>query len=449
MVPVKGLGWPDRPASVTYSEPPGLHHGHAEPEGPELTQAPDGADGAPGAGGLGWPLDLLTGAGELLAPAPEVKWSGVAAGPAAPPVPAEGLNGTSSPAGPGAAGTEQALSPVPRETATSPVARPTVHAPTGNVVEDAMQGGITAQGKGAGSVVIPEVPQNSRDTPIARAAEAVVGARGAGDDRQWLRPASCRVMTIANQKGGVGKTTTAVNLAASLAQHGSRVLVVDLDPQGNASTALDVDHRVGTLSVYNTLVEDRPLANIVQPVEGLPGLYCAPATIDLAGAEIELVPLVAREGRLARAVAAYDSSDLDYILIDCPPSLGLLTINALVAAREVLIPIQCEYYALEGLEQLLRTVDLVKGHLNEMLQVSTILLTMYDGRTRLAAQVADDVRSHFGDVVLQSIIPRSVRVSEAPSYGQSVITYDPGSSGSIAYVGAARELSHRHPAAPH
>jgi chromosome partitioning protein len=447
MVPAKGLGWPDRPASVTYSEPPGLHHGHAEPEGPELAQAPDGADGAPGAGGLGWPLDLLTGASELLAPAPEVNWSGAATGPAAP-VPAEGLNGTSSPAGPGAAGLEQALSAVSHETATSPVARPAVHAPTGNVVEDAMQGGMTAQGKGVGSVVIPEVPQNSRDTPIARAAEAVVGARGAGDDRQWLRPASCRIMTIANQKGGVGKTTTAVNLAAGLAQHGSRVLVVDLDPQGNASTALDVDHRVGTLSVYNTLVEDRPLADIVQPVEGLPGLYCAPATIDLAGAEIELVPLVAREGRLARAVAAYDSSGLDYILIDCPPSLGLLTLNALVAAREVLIPIQCEYYALEGLEQLLRTVDLVKGHLNEMLQVSTILLTMYDGRTRLAAQVADDVRSHFGDVVLQSIIPRSVRVSEAPSYGQSVITYDPGSSGSIAYVEAARELSHRHPAAP-
>jgi chromosome partitioning protein len=448
MVPAKGLGWPDRHASVTYSEPPGLHHGHAEPEGPELAQIPDGADGAPGAGGLGWPVGLLTGADELLAPALEDKWSGAATGPAAP-VPAEGLNGTSSPAGPGAAGTEQALSADSRETASFSVARPTVHAPTGNVVEDAMQGGTAAQGRGdVGSVVIPEVPQNPRDTPIARAAEAVLGARGAGDDRQWLRPASCRVMTVANQKGGVGKTTTAVNLAASLAQHGSRVLVVDLDPQGNASTALDVDHRVGTLSVYNTLVEDRPLADIVQPVEGLPGLYCAPATIDLAGAEIELVPLVAREGRLARAVAAYDSSGLDYILIDCPPSLGLLTLNALVAAREVLIPIQCEYYALEGLEQLLRTVDLVKGHLNEMLQVTTILLTMYDGRTRLAAQVADDVRSHFGDVVLQSIIPRSVRVSEAPSYGQSVITYDPGSSGSIAYVEAARELSHRHPAAP-
>jgi chromosome partitioning protein len=447
MVPAKGLGWPDRPASVRYSEPPGLHHGHAEPEGPELAQIPDGADGALGTGGLGWPLDLLTGTGEFPAPALEVRWSGVATGPAAP-VPPDGLNGTSSPAGPGAAGVAQTLSAVSRGTATTSVARPTVQAPTGNVVEDAMQGRTTVRGKGGvGSVVIPEVPQNSRDTPIARAAEAVVGAR-AGDDRQWPRPATCRIMTIANQKGGVGKTTTAVNLAASLAQHGSRVLVVDLDPQGNASTALDVDHRVGTLSVYNTLVEDRPLADIVKPVEGLPGLYCAPATIDLAGAEIELVPLVAREGRLARAVAAYDTSALDYILIDCPPSLGLLTLNALVTAREVLIPIQCEYYALEGLEQLLRTVDLVKGHLNQMLQVTTILLTMYDGRTRLASQVADDVRSHFGDVVLQSIIPRSVRVSEAPSYGQSVITYDPGSSGSIAYVGAARELSRRHPAAP-
>ncbi len=310
-----------------------------------------------------------------------------------------------------------------------------------------MHGGTAAaQGQGdVGSVVIPEVPQNPRDTPIGRAAEAAVGVRGAGDDRSWPRPASCRIMTIANQKGGVGKTTTAVNLAAGLAQHGSRVLVIDLDPQGNASTALDVDHHVGTLSVYNMLVEDRPLADIVKPVDGLPGLYCAPATIDLAGAEIELVPLVARESRLSRAVAAYDSSGLDYILIDCPPSLGLLTLNALVAAREVLIPIQCEYYALEGLEQLLRTVDLVRGHLNPVLQVTTILLTMYDGRTRLASQVADDVRSHFGEVVLQSIIPRSVRVSEAPSYGQSVITYDPGSSGSVAYVKAARELSVRSP----
>jgi chromosome partitioning protein len=265
----------------------------------------------------------------------------------------------------------------------------------------------------------------------------------AAGERVWPRPGACRVITIANQKGGVGKTTTAVNLAASLAQHGSRVLVVDLDPQGNASTALDIDHRAGTMSVYNVLVEDRPLAGIIRAVDDIPLLYCAPATIDLAGAEIELVPLVARETRLARALAAYDASQLDYILIDCPPSLGLLTVNALVAAEEVLIPIQCEYYALEGLEQLLRTVDLVKSHLNPTLAVSTILLTMYDSRTRLASQVADEVREHFGDVVLGSVIPRNVRVSEAPSYGQSVMTYDPASTGALAYLEAAREMAHR------
>jgi chromosome partitioning protein len=266
---------------------------------------------------------------------------------------------------------------------------------------------------------------------------------GSARERAWPRPAACRVITIANQKGGVGKTTSAVNLAAALAQHGSRVLVIDLDPQGNASTAFDVEHRAGTTSIYHVLVEDRPLVGIIRAVDDIPLLYCAPATIDLAGAEIELVPMVAREGRLARALEAYDESQLDYILIDCPPSLGLLTVNALVAAAEVLIPIQCEYYALEGLEQLLRTVDLVKSHLNPGLAISTILLTMYDGRTRLASQVADEVRSHFGDVVLQSIIPRSVRVSEAPSYGQSVMTYDPGSTGAQAYLEAARELARR------
>jgi chromosome partitioning protein len=280
------------------------------------------------------------------------------------------------------------------------------------------------------------------DTPIARAAEAAVEVRSGGG-RPWPQPRACRIMTVANQKGGVGKTTTAVNIAAALALHGSRVLVIDLDPQGNASTALDVDHHVGTPSVYNVLVEDRPLAEIVRPVEGLPQLQCVPATIDLAGAEIELVPLVARESRLARAIGAYDASGLDYIIIDCPPSLGLLTVNSLVAAAEVLIPIQCEYYALEGLEQLLRTVDLVKGHLNDDLEVSTILLTMYDARTRLAAQVAEDVRAHFGPVVLDSVIPRSVRVSEAPSYGQSVMTYDPGSTGALAYLDAAREIANQ------
>jgi chromosome partitioning protein len=297
------------------------------------------------------------------------------------------------------------------------------------------------RGESEDQVAFPAVPDASADTPIARAAQAAVVARLGGE--AWPRPSSCRIMTIANQKGGVGKTTTAVNLAASLAMHGARVLVVDLDPQGNASTALDVDHHSGIKSVYNVLVDGDSLSSVIRPVAGFPHLYCAPAAIDLAGAEIELVPLVARESRLARAVGGYDASNLDYIFIDCPPSLGLLTVNALVAAPEVLIPIQCEYYALEGLEQLLRTIELVRSHLNPGLAVTAILLTMYDGRTRLASQVADEVREHFGGVVLGPVIPRSVRVSEAPSYGQSVMTYDPGSTGALAYLEAARELALR------
>ena len=251
-------------------------------------------------------------------------------------------------------------------------------------------------------------------------------------------------MVVANQKGGVGKTTTTVNLAASLALHGARVLVIDLDPQGNASTALGIDHHAEVPSIYDVLVESKPLSEVVQPVPDVEGLFCAPATIDLAGAEIELVSLVARESRLQRAIEAYEQP-LDYILIDCPPSLGLLTVNALVAGAEVLIPIQCEYYALEGLGQLLRNVELVRGHLNPELHVSTILLTMYDGRTRLASQVAEEVRSHFGKEVLRTNIPRSVRISEAPSYGQTVLTYDPGSSGSLSYLEAAREIALREP----
>jgi chromosome partitioning protein len=295
-------------------------------------------------------------------------------------------------------------------------------------------------GESEDQVAFPAVPDAAADTPIARAAQAAVVARSGA---AWPRPSSCRIITIANQKGGVGKTTTAVNLAASLAMHGSRVLVVDLDPQGNASTALDIDHHSGIKSVYNVLVDGESLSSVIRPVAGFPHLYCAPAAIDLAGAEIELVPLVARESRLSRAVSGYDASNLDYIFIDCPPSLGLLTVNALVAAPEVLIPIQCEYYALEGLEQLLRTLELVRSHLNPGLAITAILLTMFDGRTRLASQVADEVREHFGDVVLGSVIPRSVRVSEAPSYGQSVMTYDPGSTGALAYLEAARELALR------
>ena len=259
-----------------------------------------------------------------------------------------------------------------------------------------------------------------------------------------------RILAVANQKGGVGKTTTAVNLAAALAADGREVLVIDLDPQGNASTALGVEHHSGVPSTYEVLTEDLPLADIVRlSGEGTAGsLWAAPATIDLAGAEIELVSLVAREGRLDRAIQSYlpvheerQGRPLDFVLIDCPPSLGLLTLNALVAAEELLLPIQCEYYALEGVSQLLRTVDLVAKHLNPDLRVGAVLLTMYDGRTRLSAQVVQEVRAHFGDAVLPTLIPRSVRLSEAPSYGQTVLAYDPASPGALAYVEAARELA--------
>lgn len=287
-------------------------------------------------------------------------------------------------------------------------------------------------------------PTPAADTPIARAAAMALNVKGRPGQDPWPRPEGrCRVVTVANQKGGVGKTTTAVNLAAALANHGARVLVIDLDPQGNASTALGVEHSGQIPSTYSALVEDMPLAEIAVQVEEQPNLWCVPATIDLAGAEIELVSLVAREARLKRALEAFDRTAVDYVLVDCPPSLGLLTVNALVAADEVMIPIQCEYYALEGLGQLLRNVDLVTTHLNPALRVSTIVLTMFDARTRLAAQVADEVRSHFGDTVLRTVIPRSVRVSEAPSYGQSVMAYDPGSSGALAYTEAAREIAYQ------
>jgi chromosome partitioning protein len=258
----------------------------------------------------------------------------------------------------------------------------------------------------------------------------------------WPHPAHRRVMAVANQKGGVGKTTTTVNLAASLALHGVRVLVIDLDPQGNASTAFNIPHQGGQPSVYDVMIGDRPMAEIILPVEGIPNLWCAPATIDLAGAEIELVSVVARESQLRSALDAVDL-ELDYIFVDCPPSLGLLTLNAMVAASEILIPIQCEFYALEGLSQLLKNVQLVKSKLNRDLYVSTILLTMYDARTRLADQVAEEVRSHFGDLVLQSVIPRSVRISEAPGFGQTVVTFDPASRGARAYEAAAYDLASR------
>ncbi|WP_374113480.1 ParA family protein [Frankia sp. AgB1.8] len=286
-------------------------------------------------------------------------------------------------------------------------------------------------------------------TPIGAAAAAAVEALTMERRRPFPRPTRRRIFAVANQKGGVGKTTTTVNLAAALAMHGVRVLVVDLDPQGNASTALGVEHRSGVPSIYEVLLGDRPLHEVVVQSGEAEGLYCAPATIDLAGAEIELVSMVAREGRLRKAIASLSKDvEVDYVFIDCPPSLGLLTVNALVAAKELLIPIQCEYYALEGLGQLLRNVDLVQAHLNQELRLTTILLTMYDSRTRLADQVVAEVKEHFGDRVLGTTIPRNVRLAEAPSYGQSALTYDPVSRGSLSYLAAARELAERGVDAP-
>jgi len=285
-------------------------------------------------------------------------------------------------------------------------------------------------------------------TPLARAAEHSVLARTGR--RPIPRPTSTRVVVVANQKGGVGKTTSTVNMAAALAQLGQRVLVIDLDPQGNASTALSIDHQRGVPSTYDMLIDGMPLADVTQESPEGPGLYAVPATIDLAGAEIELVNGSGRETRLRQAIAAHPlvgtvetagEARFDYVFIDCPPSLGLLTINALVAGEEMLIPIQAEYYALEGLGQLLETVEMVRAHLNPALYVSTILITMYDGRTRLASGVAEEVREHFGRQVLRTSIPRSVRVSEAPSYGQTVMTYDPGSPGALCYLEAAREMA--------
>ena len=268
------------------------------------------------------------------------------------------------------------------------------------------------------------------------------------------RPAAPRVMVVANQKGGVGKTTTTVNLAVALARGGLRVLVIDLDPQGNASTALSVEHGRDLPSIYDALVDGTALDDLARPVAEAENVWIVPANVDLAGAEIELVSVVARENRLRKALAGLRGLQpgaedrLDYVLIDCPPSLGLLTLNALVAAEEMLVPIQAEYYALEGVGQLLETVELVRANLNPALHISTVVMTMYDARTRLSAAVADEVRAHFGDKVVRTTVPRSVRVSEAPSFGQSVLAYDPTSTGALSYLEVAREIAVRAPARP-
>ena len=252
-----------------------------------------------------------------------------------------------------------------------------------------------------------------------------------------------RVIAIANQKGGVGKTTTTVNLGAALAEIGYRVLVIDLDPQGNATTGLGIDARNFELSMYDVIMREQSLEDCIEPTS-VKNLFVAPATIDLAGIEIELVPAFSREMKLKKAIDTV-VDDFDFILIDCPPSLGLITVNGLAAAGEVMVPIQCEYYALEGLSQLLRNVNLVSSNLNETLEVTTIVLTMFDARTRLSIEVANEVRLHFADRVCQSVIPRTVRLSEAPSFGQPITVFDPTSRGAVAYRELAKEVSNGAP----
>ena len=261
-------------------------------------------------------------------------------------------------------------------------------------------------------------------------------------------PLKTRIFTVANQKGGVGKTTTAVNIAAALAMGGLRVLVIDLDPQGNASTALGVEHKESP-GVFEILMGSAEIQDVVQKVVGFAHLECIPSNTGLAQAEINLVPMVAREMRLKDAIEdlikfkTEAGAGYDYIFIDCPPSLGLLTINAFAAAKELLIPIQCEYYALEGLTQLLETYSLVKKRLNPNLNLSTIILTMFDSRTKLANDVADSVRQHFPNELINIPIPRTVRISEAPSYNQTIMTYDPVSPGAVAYMQVAREIAEK------
>ena len=287
-------------------------------------------------------------------------------------------------------------------------------------------------------------PMQWDETPIAQAARQAAKMQNA-HHLKLPKPEKPRKITIANQKGGVGKTTSTVNLAWALGLHGLKVLVIDLDPQGNASTALDAEHRMGTPSSYELLIGEMGAAEVMQQSPVNENVYTIPATIDLAGAEIELVSMVRREYRLVDGIndEFLAEQGFDYVFIDCPPSLGLLTINAMTAVDEVLIPIQCEYYALEGVGQLLNNISMIRENLNKNLHISAVLLTMYDGRTKLSEQVSDEVRNHFGSVVLDNRIPRSVKVSEAPGYGQTVLQYDGGSRGALAYFDAAVEFAKR------
>jgi chromosome partitioning protein len=250
------------------------------------------------------------------------------------------------------------------------------------------------------------------------------------------------VVAVANQKGGVGKSTTSINLGASLAFQGERVLIIDADPQANATSGLGIDHGSIDASIYDVLMRDVPVEDALEPTS-VRDLFCLPSSIDLAGAEIELVSRFSRERQLAMALEPV-REQFDTILIDCPPSLGLITVNALTSAHEVLIPIQCEYYALEGLTQLMRNIQLVQQNLNPGLNIEGVILTMYDRRTTLAADVAAQVRDHFGDTAYRTVIPRTVRLAEAPSYGEPIEAFDAMSRGAIAYRSLAREFRRRH-----
>ena len=350
-------------------------------------------------------------------------------------------NGPSAPAAPVAESVHQ---DAPTTASAAPAAEPRAGEAEPRAGEPA------ASAAAAPAVVTEPDPAESPTAAPVPPVKATMRPPSVGDDATELLNGSKptprelpRVIAIANQKGGVGKTTTTVNLGAALAELDYRVLVVDLDPQGNATTGLGVEARNFELSMYDVIMRDQPLEDCIEPTS-VKNLFAAPATIDLAGVEIELVPAFSRELKLKRAIDTV-VDDFDFVLIDCPPSLGLITVNGLAAADEVLVPIQCEYYALEGLSQLLRNVNLVSTNLNENLEVTTIVLTMFDARTRLSVDVANEVREHFSGRVCRSVIPRTVRLSEAPSFGQPITVFDPASRGAVAYRELAKEVSNGAP----